>query len=818
MRIQKLELKGFKRLSLSLIDYLKLEPENQAQVILGTNGSGKSSLLSELTPSLMVSNDYFQGGFKVLEVEHEGHLYRLVSEIEKRPSHWFYKDGALLNENGTGQIQKSLIEQELGVNEQLFALLGGQFSFSSLTPNKRRELITSMSNQDFDYAFGVYKTIQSQLRDQQGAIRHVRKRIEQEQNRLAQRDDSALQGQVDQLKSELQHLLQSFQKPQSSTDAIQSQLHKAIEQIQSLSQAILEDPVPSLKDTSIESSQRLQELTNETYAEIESLRKLINHYMEEYERLEKLKNQFSKEASNKTPQAHRKELTQELEQYQKQSFHFEIDYDPRQLVGEFQKLKSELCEILTQLPDNSDGSLDTQTKEQLEKDFQSQSEQIQKQNAEILRLDTRLKQIEQESQVKCPQCEHEFKPGVGANEKEQLEKTKHQAQQHIKQLTDQTEKLKERIRYIEWYQNQIEKLRSLARSYPLAKPLFEYLFQDKRIRSQPSQLTSAVERFCEEITTKARIFELSEKIQAFDRALEQNQMAQGQNQSLDEQLKGLDEKVSGLNSQLRDQRERYQKLAEIAQVCQRREQNYQKLQDWLRHYNELLANYIETLRAESIQKVIDQDQSELAQKEQRLQHYQSLEAIIKDLEKNEQELQGTLKVYQVLADALSPSDGIIADQIFELISMITQQVNEIIAEIYAYPLQVLPCKLDADELDFRFPVIITDEDVVTPDIAKASSGQREVIDFAFKIVALVYLGAQNYPLYFDELGRFQDEYHHAQLLEYLRKLIDHQQFPQLFLISHYAAGHGSFHNADVHVLNAANVTVPQRYNERLELA
>lgn len=94
----------------------------------------------------------------------------------------------------------------------------------------------------------------------------------------------------------------------------------------------------------------------------------------------------------------------------------------------------------------------------------------------------------------------------------------------------------------------------------------------------------------------------------------------------------------------------------------------------------------------------------------------------------------------------------------------------------------------------------------------------EIIDFAFKLIASLYLGFSNYPLYLDELGQNQDETHLTNAMNYVKMLIDADRHSQLFMISHYAAGHGSFTQADYLVLNGANISTPQRHNEHAVIA
>lgn len=61
MIIEKLELKFYKRMLLRSINHITITPKSKIQIILGTNSSGKSSLLKELSPLPANPSDYLKG-------------------------------------------------------------------------------------------------------------------------------------------------------------------------------------------------------------------------------------------------------------------------------------------------------------------------------------------------------------------------------------------------------------------------------------------------------------------------------------------------------------------------------------------------------------------------------------------------------------------------------------------------------------------------------------------------------------------------------------------------------------------------------------
>ncbi|MFO5615141.1 hypothetical protein ACLBQC_31775, partial [Klebsiella pneumoniae] len=64
MQIKLLKLIGYTRLMANNTHYFEWTPSKQMMVILGSNGTGKSSIISELTPVVSSSSNFKQGGEK----------------------------------------------------------------------------------------------------------------------------------------------------------------------------------------------------------------------------------------------------------------------------------------------------------------------------------------------------------------------------------------------------------------------------------------------------------------------------------------------------------------------------------------------------------------------------------------------------------------------------------------------------------------------------------------------------------------------------------------------------------------------------------
>ena len=164
MKILSLKLSGYKRFLLSNLTNFEINVTSDIQLILGTNGSGKSSLLEALSPYPQSRTDFIKGGSKYLEIEHNNSNYLLISNYNGTVKHQFIRNGINLNEGGTATIQKELVEQELSFNNQLHNLLTGKVTFSNMTPLQRREWIMKISNIDLSYALCKYDEVKTRFK------------------------------------------------------------------------------------------------------------------------------------------------------------------------------------------------------------------------------------------------------------------------------------------------------------------------------------------------------------------------------------------------------------------------------------------------------------------------------------------------------------------------------------------------------------------------------------------------------------------------------------------------------------------------------
>jgi hypothetical protein len=186
---------------------------------------------------------------------------------------------------------------------------------------------------------------------------------------------------------------------------------------------------------------------------------------------------------------------------------------------------------------------------------------------------------------------------------------------------------------------------------------------------------------------------------------------------------------------------------------------------------------------------------------------------------NINELESEEIALSILVKQLSPSDGLIAEGLFGFIRGFISQMNSIIKKVWTFPLEIKPCELtdnNSVDLDYKFPVKLSSNTV--SDVSKGSTGMIEIINLAFKIVALKFLGLQNAPLILDELGRTLDTAHKTGIINLTKQLVEQHIFTQVFMVSHDFSQYSAMLNVDTCVLSPDNIILPVSYNEHVKMS
>ena len=167
-------------------------PKNKNTITMfnGKNGSGKSTIMSQLTPykesfddrkSLIVSG---KEGVKEIDIEHNGHTYKIKHIYGAKAASFIQEDGVELNENGGVRTFEDQVKLKFGLDKEYFKVgkIGSNTeNFIQFTTTQRKTYISTFVESVQKY-LDAYKIVaeKAKLNDKQ---------IEQISSDLAKLDD-----------------------------------------------------------------------------------------------------------------------------------------------------------------------------------------------------------------------------------------------------------------------------------------------------------------------------------------------------------------------------------------------------------------------------------------------------------------------------------------------------------------------------------------------------------------------------------------------------------------------------------------------------
>lgn len=822
MRIKSFQVKGFRRLALANIRNLSATFTSPLQVILGRNGCGKSSVLKELSPMPADSNAYAPMGGKEVVIEHNGQEYIIKSINKSTMKHEFWCDGVQLNQGGTATVQRELVKRYFGLTPTILDLLNGTVTFQHMSVAKRRELFTELCPVDLSYALGVYNKLRTQYRDVIGARKHAEGRLASETSKLMPEEEyRALEAQVTLLQDELNVLMANRDLSQTNQELSDDYLSYLLDVIATKSKGVLGNG-----ETVAKVGASYEEIDGQRIAvgkRIAATAALRDQMLEEYGHLEKKMAEIARtKGENKEGlKASLIELSSELAQIPQDS-RFKYPDQIRMAIEEdgLDNLAMKVCDILTHMPDPTSGTggFDRSSIEATRQEIESLEMQLIKLRDQSGRASIRIDTLETAKAETCPNCNHRFIVGMRPNELQQLGEFLDNAKVKATELETLLGEKKRLAEAQVAFEGALTEMRGYCRSFPLHRGLWDYMAERGFPFCSPRSLVSVVHQWKVALINehrreqlKARIAEIEETIARLDAVDDQDvNNVSDRGHTLHA---GIEEKTK-LLEQLQ-QEERY--WGDIATNFRLMSQNQTSVNVTKKEVADYLDGKLRELRNLAIERCIEGHHNQLGVLVNRLGQQKVAIGIVKDLDASVVSLKAQEVAYAKLLDELSPTDGLIAEQISGFIGCFVEKMNQILERIWTYPLRVLPCGLQDGELDYNFPIEMADERYTAPDVSCGSEAQRDVIDFAFKLTVGLYLKHTDWPLYLDELGASFDETHRSAVLAFVKDYVDMGKASQCFYISHYASTHAAMENAEICVIDGENIHVPRQHNKHVKI-
>lgn len=816
MKILQIELFKYKRMALNNITTFKMVITEPLQLILGTNGCGKSALLRQLTPLPPDQKEFSKDGFKKIIIEHNTSNYELISTFSNGQKHTFIKDGIKLNDEGTITVQRDLVKEHFGITNEIHNLIIGKELFDRMSPNRRKEWFLTLCETNYDYAISVYNKLRERLRDTTGALKLAKKRLSIESEKLIKDDEEKrLTDEVNELHKVLNHLLE-YRKPlEDDLDILSiNQKDKDIQLIKVTND--LEKILHLIKDEIIP-IEGLESLIKTCELELYLLGNKISSITETFNQ-NNVKINILRKAEQNTIST----LTKELQDIKNSGEKITaglingVVSNPLYANDTFNNIKNNLIELLSTLPKN-DNKFYSQD-ELINKQDKLNTLKLSKENIsnKLGELNTKLSHMERHRDnpdLSCPKCNHKFSLGYNETVYNNESSFRLKALNDLASTNKTILELEEYIKACNEYSLNIRQILQLMNNSPELNNYWSVIKDKELLYTDPSSLIIMLNDFSKDLLIQIDLLKIketyNEKKELLDSLKEvgtsdlstlvemNNKLNTEIEQLSNKQIKVIADKKSYINRK---------------QVLVDKDNLILKINSIIKEKKDTFKIELESIRRIYLNNLIMSLQRSLASKVEAMDGFKTHKNLINDINSQINNLTINELSLKELVSVLSPTDGLIAEGLTGFINSFVEQMNFFIKKIWAYPLIIQPCGFDTDnsvDLNYKFPVLVKNDDNLISDVSEGSTAMLDIINLAFRITAMQYLGFSHYPLGLDEWGSGFDVVHRNQAINAIKALSDQHIFDQLFIISHYAESFGALSNPEVCVLDITNIELPR---------
>lgn len=833
------------RFSVPDIRGLKVTFTEVVQLILGTNGSGKSSMIQLMTPLAADRKDFYKDGSRTIKIAHRGEIYTAKSWFSPGPKHSLKRGDEELNPGGTAAEQNDLCKQIFGITPEIHKLLTGQIRFTEMEISERRKWFMLLSESDWDFAMKIYNDLGTYARDIEGQLRGIKKRLVLETEKvISPVEEKKLFDEVNQLHRELQLLMEVRAPVETPVKDLQEQNRIRLDELDKLSKQLLKMRFVAPYGHRLSGPKvrnEWGELQRPSYQSIEEVEIVIEELKTEIVKREALLNNFVTEHQKcseqlailmKTGEATVTNLRESLASKRQQQLTM---LDQRRLklelgssvtaLAAIASVEEQLTDIFTNLSENSDQTYSSAKMDKADKAVVSLNEKIRDTEHWLRKKRAEKEHLEvhrQSAETNCPKCSHRFTIGFSEAKYKNLCENVAELETELASAKEELAKQQALYESNANYGKLYRGFYKVKANWPSLNPFWDYVINERHITHRPRQVLFDLQTLKADLVIDGDVEKIGEEIVEIKRLLVAKEelgdanltKVKEQHEELTIQIERLTYELKTLSTSHNEHREYRQNLTEATQLAKRITQ--------LRKEGEAcLQTTVEMMRRETIAHCMRQLQSALGRKEEVLTYVTSQKGLVEDLHNQLRELEVRETAAKLLVTNLSPKEGLIADGLLGFIHSFLDQINSLIKKIWTYPMTVEDCAAENTqftELDFKFP--LRTERKVVSDVKLGSSGQTEIIDLAFKVSAMARLGLMESPLFLDEFGKTFDMKHRHQATMVINALMEQKPFTQLFMVSHYEESFGAFSKPEVCVLCPSNVIVPKsmEYNQHVTFA
>ena len=821
MKINYVLLKGFKRFNNSRISEFEAEFESPIQVIVGSNSSGKSSLLKELSPLPSIRTDYEKDGLKELHITHDNHSFVLKTDFSNRVSpHSFKMDGVELNDGHTSDVQEELSIKHFGFTPAIRNLVYSKTQLCSMTPSARKEMFLNINPMDLSLILGIHKLATNKFRDCKANLKllYARKgNLEAQMLKpeiLAQHQATkdklskeilaidkiiyALEQHInslqDRFREDIDYQRQCTDNNQQiiPSEKILHECHEIVKTCMKFTDVPRGDEFPIANEKLHIKREKLKVAIDEIKKNISAISSDINDY-----------NSHLKDNSTRTVSDVEKEIK-------------DLDLE----IKKYTNLpKNPIPDSLISLYDNKVDAIkntlfifkDSDVKMIAPEIILGKIQEADTLKTSLTNLNTKLGELNDELETCNKEInDHKQKASIPTNCSSTTCGLRLLFTDRLKNIEARSASLKVEVNVVK------DKITSTQKQFKEVSEFIEPYVKFNLVSHFNSLLSELntdyfkIEDWNKTLINKINVApleivkQLTELVTGSKAVVELNKLLTKKSM-LEMELKTLI-KSSAISSEFLKNKI-LEKEAQIKELFNKLNMNEKEAEN-TEYWKKLGRQFVEAKR--SISEELRNIESIIREQEVLKQSYEAETLKLIDT------ISETSILNEKVMEALSPNSGIPHKSMVKYLNAMINNVNYFLSQLWSFKLAIKPINLD-QPLDYKFPIEIGMD--TAPDINHLSDGQTEAVNLMWVLSIMLQMKMLNkIPLFGDELGRTMDPVHRQHLLDFLNKLIEGNLVEQLFLINHYAALSSGFTGSDVIVLDDTNLAeLPPEVNRNCHI-
>ena len=750
-------------------------PVKEIQVLLGSNGSGKTSTYGLVFPYPEDPKVLEDEGFVTQEYKHLDKSFKLsMKNINNKVRYSFLEEGIELNESHLFTIQCELVKEKFGITKDIQNVLTDRTTVTGMSANEIKNWITRLSSTDYDYILGVYSIVRKKLTFVNNIIKHNNKKKALELDKERNSSEEKLTLDLRALKEKLDYFIDKkeviAEPPEYKKPVIENLIaHKKV----------YED---LLRNASCENIGDVKEkllVTDKDLSVYEDQIKSISSDIND------MQIENSKESLDNIP-------SEEQLSYDKQTLIERIGKNPLISLQDAQMLNENIARIefglrgiMRALP--SEEMLitrrDVEVKKEERETLKNRLIKVEFHLTKIGPRKAELDHLKEHDINECPKCSHKFYTTYDKGEHAKLIEDVSKAIAFRDKAMGDIASLEDFITEQSGYLDALEGIAEMRRGTKLLEGhLWNNIDRDLTdIESLPKVLDTAIEDIKRELDT-AHAYDDLEKVEKY--LAIHAKISKMHDTAFNDLLVKYETNLNIAMDNAKIHRLRKTILTEVIKASEVNSLNYEEVENSFK----VVEQHVVLTRKKTMQTIINNEiayyKSLIQEVETELSEIKLRNSIIRDIDDQLEVLQKELIAVKILSKELSPDTGLIGVSLKSFMESLVGNMNIYLQKIWTHGFELLAPKVVRGRMKYVFPVSVAGNEV--PTIKDCSTGERNMINISFKLVLMQLLKLDSFPLILDEFGNGLDPEHKRIAYKFIAEELSLYGFSTLFLTSHFS--------------------------------